>query len=133
MEVMILSVLSPAIKCQWNLSGTEEALITSIVFVGFFFGGLVWGVVFDVAGRKTGLFMVNLLTLVFGLLSAIPVSSDDSKIPGFPWLLLCRCGVGFAAGQAVTYYTEFLPLKAQGALIALLEIWWALGAILWLF
>ena len=132
MEVMILSVLSPAIKCQWSLSRSEEALVTSIVFLGFFCGGFIWGVVFDAAGRKTGLFIVNVSFLIFGILSAIPVSSDDSKIPGFPWLLACRFGVGFAAGgsgQAVTYYTEFLPLKIRGGCMVLLDVWSAFGVI----
>ena len=50
MEIMLLSVLSPAIKCQWNLSRSEEALTTSVVFMGIFFGGFVWGVVGDLAG-----------------------------------------------------------------------------------
>ena len=30
MELMLLSVLSPAVKCQWNLSSFEEAIITSV-------------------------------------------------------------------------------------------------------
>ena len=29
-ELMLLSVLSPALKCQWNLSSSEEASITSV-------------------------------------------------------------------------------------------------------
>ena len=45
-----------------------------------------------------GLFIVDVILLVSGVLSAIPVSPDDAKIPGYPWLLLCRFGVGFGAG-----------------------------------
>ena len=30
MELMLLSVLGPIVKCQWNLSETEEAIITSV-------------------------------------------------------------------------------------------------------
>lgn len=45
-----------------------------------------------------GLLIVDLMLLVFGVLSAVPVSPDDVKIPGFPWLLVCRFGVGFGAG-----------------------------------
>ncbi len=30
MELMLLSVLSPAVKCQWGLSTYEEAAITSV-------------------------------------------------------------------------------------------------------
>ena len=30
MELMLLSVLSPAVKCQWDLESYEEAAITSV-------------------------------------------------------------------------------------------------------
>lgn len=30
MELMLLSVLGPAIKCQWELTTAEEAAITSV-------------------------------------------------------------------------------------------------------
>ena len=33
--------------------------------------------------------------LMFGVLSALKVSAHDTRIPGYPWLLLCRFGVGF--------------------------------------
>lgn len=130
LEFMLLSVLSAVVKCQWDLSETEEALITSLVFVGFLLGGVFWGIIMNVLGRKTGLFIINLVTLTFGILSALKLSADDARIPGFPWLLVCRFGVGFGAGgvgQSVTFYTEFLPLKWRGACIVLLGVWWALG------
>ena len=133
MEFMIISVLSPAVKCQWGLSTVEEAMITSVVFLGFFVGGLFWGVIFDVVGRKTGLFLVNIIILVFGVLSALKISSSDSKIPGYPWLLFCRCGVGFGAGgagQSVTYYAEFLPQKTRGFFIGIGSVWWSIGSML---
>ena len=34
-EVMLLSVLGPVVKCQWNLSATEEAAITSVSAILF--------------------------------------------------------------------------------------------------
>ena len=30
MELMLLSVLSPAVQCEWELTDDEEALITSV-------------------------------------------------------------------------------------------------------
>ena len=45
-----------------------------------------------------GLLIVDLILLFFGILSAIPVSADDAKVPGYYWLLFCRFGVGFGAG-----------------------------------
>lgn len=133
MEFMIISVLSPAVKCQWDLSAFEEAMITSVVFFGFFLGGLFWGVVFDILGRKAGLFIVNIIILLFGILSALKISSDDGKFPGYPWLLACRCGVGFGAGgagQSVTYYAEFLPQQTRGVCIVIGSLWWAIGSML---
>ena len=46
------------------------------------------------------LLIVNILILVFGVLSAIKVAADDpsGKAFGYPWLLTCRFGVGFGAG-----------------------------------
>lgn len=133
MEFMLLSVLSPAVKCQWDLSSSEEALITSVVFLGFFIGGFTLGGLIDYVGRKRGLFVVNLAIIVFGVLSAIQVSSDDRKFPGYPWLLVCRFGLGVGAGgsgQAITYYVEFLPRKGRGICMVLLDVWWALGGML---
>ena len=130
-EIMLVSILSVAVKCQWDLSDYEEATITTIVFLGFFLGGLFWGVIFDTIGRKKGLLIVTIVISVFGILSSLQVSSDDSKIPGYPWLLACRFGVGFGASgvsQAVTYYAEFLPQKCRGANITLLELWFAAGS-----
>lgn len=132
-EFMLLSILSTVVKCQWSLMDTEEALISSVVFIGFFFGGLFWGVVVNMVGRKTGLLIIGLVILTFGVLSAVQLTPDDRKIPGYPWLLACRFGVGFGAGgggQSVTYYTEFLPLKLRGAGNVLLGVWWSFGAML---
>jgi len=89
-ELILLSVLSPAVKCQWFLSYFEEALITTVVFFGFFIGGLFWGICSGIVGRKVSLFIAILVVLGFAVLSAIPVSSDDKKIPGYLWLLVCR-------------------------------------------
>ena len=130
-ELTLLSILSVAVKCQWDLSGSEEAAITTVVFSGFFLGGLFWGMVFDTIGRKKGLFVVTIVIFVFGVLSSLKVSSDDSKVPGYPWLLACRFGVGFSAGggtQSITYYSEFLLKKYRGANIILIELWYAAGS-----
>ena len=132
MEFMLLAILSPVVKCQWKLSGVEEALISSVVFLGVLLGAPFWGVIFDLVGRKKGLFMVDLIILIFGLLSALPLSPGDDKIPGYPWLLVCQFGVGFGASgipQTLTYYTEFLPRKARGIVIGLLGFWWSLGTV----
>ena len=67
---MILAILSAILKCEWDLSYTEEALITTVsdfyvyikqlidllsiqvVFVGLLIGAPVWGFIADKHGRK---------------------------------------------------------------------------------
>ena len=130
MEVMILSILSPAVKCQWDLSSAEEAIITSIVFAGSLIGSLCWGTLGDNFGRKTSLFCSTIVVLVSGVLSALKLTPDDARYPGYPWMLICRFGVGFGASgitQVGPYYIEFLPLKLRALCTTLVSGWWTIG------
>lgn len=130
MELMILSILSPAVKCQWELSSAEEAVITSVVFTGSLTGALFWGLFGDSFGRKKALLVANLTILISGVLSALQLTSNDDRIPGFPWLLICRFGVGFGASgitQVSTYYVEFLPRKKRAICSIFVSGWWAVG------
>ena len=132
MELMLLSILSPIVKCQWDLSNFEEAMITTVVFFGVFLGGVFWGVLCDKIGRKKVLLIADIAILVFGVLSALKMSPGDSRYPGYPWLIVCRFFVGFSTAgalQAVVYYIEFLPLKGRGMCTALITTWWSIGTI----
>ncbi|KAM9338673.1 synaptic vesicle 2-related protein [Symphorus nematophorus] len=124
MEMMILSILSPHMHCEWRLPGYQVALITSVVFVGMGFSSPVWGNVSDKYGRKIGLMICMCWTLCYGLLSAFA--------PVYGWLLVLRGLVGFGIGgapQSVTLYSEFLPIKARGTCIMLIAAFWAIGAV----
>jgi hypothetical protein len=90
MEVMLLSVLSPIVACEWNLENYQQSMITSVVFIGFFFGALFWGAISDVIGRKKVLICVSTLILIFGVASA--------AAPEYYTLLLLRCLAGFGIG-----------------------------------
>lgn len=130
MELMILSILSPAVKCQWELSSVEEAIITSVVFLGALIGSMFWGFFGDTFGRKKALIGTNVIVLVCGVLSALKLTPNDDRIPGYPWLLLCRFGVGFGASgitQVSTYYIEFLPCRTRAVCTVLVSGWWAIG------
>ena len=130
MELMILSILSPAVKCQWSLSSVEEAFITSIVFIGFLFGSIFWGYISDNFGRKKAFVAMTTLVLISGVLSSLKLTPDDARIPGYPWLLLCRFVVGFGVSgvaQASTYYIEFLPQRTRAICTVCLIGWFAIG------
>jgi len=53
MEMMILSILAPALHCDWLLNEWQKALITTVVFCGMMLSGAVWGKLCDLYGRKT--------------------------------------------------------------------------------
>ena len=130
MELMILSILSPAVKCQWSLSSVEEAIITSVVFLGALIGSLCWGVFGDTFGRKSVLILSDFAVCLSGVLSALKLTPNDDRLPGYPWLLLCRFGVGFGAAgitQVSTYFIEYLPQKTRAVCTVFVSSWWGVG------
>ncbi|GLT97458.1 hypothetical protein SLE2022_150210 [Rubroshorea leprosula] len=52
MEVMTLSFIGPAVKSEWNLSSTEESLLTSVVFAGVLIGAYSWGLISANCGTR---------------------------------------------------------------------------------
>ncbi|XP_064612185.1 synaptic vesicle 2-related protein-like [Liolophura sinensis] len=123
MEMMILSILSPALHCDWQLPTWKQALITTVVFAGMMVSSGLWGSICDKYGRKAELIMSSAFTFYFGILSAFS--------PTFIWMLILRGLVGFGIGgapQAVTLYAEFLPSGSRAKCVILIELFWALGS-----
>ncbi|XP_067015132.1 synaptic vesicle 2-related protein [Anabrus simplex] len=123
MEMTILSILSPALHCSWHISRYQQALTTTVVFLGMMLSSTFWGNLSDRYGRKQALTLCAVLLFYYGLLSALA--------PNYLWLLFLRGLVGFAIGcvpQSVTLYAEFLPTKQRAKCVVLLDCFWALGA-----
>ncbi|WAR02689.1 SVOP-like protein [Mya arenaria] len=123
MEMMILSILSPALHCDWQINEWKQAFITTIVFCGMMCSSGIWGVICDKYGRRSELILCSVFTCYFGFLSAFA--------PTFIWLLILRGLVGFGIGgapQSVTLYSEFLPTASRATCVILVEIFWAIGA-----
>lgn len=125
MEIMLMSFLSPSLRCQWNLSSSEEASISTSVFVGMLLGAPFWGYVDDTYGRRKGYIYSVIGTLVCGLCSTFST--------GLIMLLIFRSGVGFCVSGshvAMTMLSEFLPKKYRAMGIMLVGVLWGVGAIL---
>lgn len=52
MELTILSFLGPALHCEWGITRYQQALTTTIVFVGMMLSSTFWGQFSDRYGRK---------------------------------------------------------------------------------
>lgn len=125
MEMMLLSILAPALHCDWLLNEWQKASITTVVFMGMMLSGAIWGKLCDLYGRKTCLVLCTLFTFYFGALSALS--------PIFVWILILRGLVGFGIGgapQAVVLYAEFLPSKHRAKCVILNNVFWSIGAVL---
>uniref|UniRef100_A0A0K2TF05 Major facilitator superfamily (MFS) profile domain-containing protein n=1 Tax=Lepeophtheirus salmonis TaxID=72036 RepID=A0A0K2TF05_LEPSM len=125
MEMMVLSILSPALHCEWGIDQMGQAFLTTVVFIGMMGSAMFWGKVSDTYGRKTALILAAGFMSFYGFLSSLS--------PSYTWLLFLRSCVGFNIGcvpQAVTLFAEFLPTKQRGKCVVLLDCFWALGACL---
>eukprot|EP00750_Incisomonas_marina_P005326 INCI13908.1.p1 GENE.INCI13908.1~~INCI13908.1.p1 ORF type:complete len:616 (-),score=85.09 INCI13908.1:131-1978(-) len=125
MEMMLISFVSPPLQCYFDLTDAEKAAITSVVFVGMFFGSTSWGYFQDHVGRKIGYYVSVAWVLVFGLGTAF---ADNYYL-----VLFLRFMVGFGvAGShvAVTIFTEFLPANKRALFIVLVNGFWAIGSII---
>ena len=108
-ETMILSIISPILRCKWNLSSKQEACITTVVFLGLCVGSAVFGTVGDKLGRKRGLYASCVVLVVFGAACA--------AAPSYPWLLVLRFLAGVGMGgipQACTMVAETFPVAQRG-------------------
>ncbi|XP_016121894.1 synaptic vesicle 2-related protein-like, partial [Sinocyclocheilus grahami] len=92
MEMMLLSIATPQLRCEWRLSSWKVAFITATVFIGMMISSALWGNISDKYGRKVCLILCMLWTLHYGLLSAFA--------PTYSWILVLRGLVGFGLGGA---------------------------------
>lgn len=90
MEMTILSVIGPSLHCDWQITRYQQALMTTIVFMGMMLSSTFWAQLSDRYGRKPALTLGGILLFLYGLLSAVA--------PSFGWLLFLRGLVGFAIG-----------------------------------
>ncbi len=52
MEIMILSILSPALHCEWGTNQYRQAFLTTVVFLGMMLSSTLWGQLSDRHGRR---------------------------------------------------------------------------------
>lgn len=122
LEMMLLAVLSPALRCEWQLDHFHVAFLTTVVFCGMCIMAPVWGFLGDKYGRQTTLYIVTVWIGYFGLLTTFS--------PSFIWILILRgmVGAGLAGSpQSFALMTEFLPSNSRAKMLQIGGVAWALG------
>lgn len=125
MEIMLLAVVSPEIRCEWHLEDWQVALVSTIVFLGFMLCGVLTGYIADRYGRWTVVFGGFVWSAYFSLLT--------SFAPSYGWFIVLRSMVGCGAAgvsQGFVLKTEFIPAKYRASLLPLATIFWMIGSML---
>uniref|UniRef100_A0A3Q2WV44 SVOP-like n=1 Tax=Haplochromis burtoni TaxID=8153 RepID=A0A3Q2WV44_HAPBU len=125
MEIMLLAVVSPEIRCEWRLDDWQVALVSTMVFLGFMVCGVLGGYIADRYGRWKVVFGGFVWSAYFSLLT--------SFAPSYGWFIFLRamvgCGVA-GVSQGFVLKTEFIPAKHRATLLPLATIFWMLGSML---
>ncbi|KAK1790384.1 hypothetical protein P4O66_014281, partial [Electrophorus voltai] len=125
MEIMLLTVLSPEIQCEWHLEDWQVAFVSTMVFLGYMICGGVFGYVADKYGRRKMVFGGFVWASYFSLLT--------SFAPTYGWFIflysMVGCGVA-ATSQGFVLKTEFMPAKYRSSLLPLSTIFWMLGSMI---
>uniref|UniRef100_A0A3P8UH88 SVOP-like n=1 Tax=Amphiprion percula TaxID=161767 RepID=A0A3P8UH88_AMPPE len=125
MEIMLLAVVSPEIRCEWRLDDWQVALVSTMVFLGFMVCGVLGGYVADRYGRWKVVFGGFIWSAYFSLLT--------SFAPSYGWFIFLRsmvgCGVA-GVSQGFVLKTEFIPAKHRAFLLPLATIFWMTGSML---
>jgi MFS transporter, putative metabolite:H+ symporter len=120
-----LTFVLGSIKTEFQLSTAQAGFVSSMSFLGMFFGAGVAGLLADRFGR-TVVFQTSMI--LWGVGSIICGVSPSVQI-----LALARVLLGFGMGMefpvAQSMVSEFMPAQQRGRYIAFLEGFWPLGFI----
>jgi len=125
-EVLVISLVLPQLTHDLNATDLQNAWLTSIIFLGMLIGDFLWGVLADIAGRRSTMILSLSLNGVAGFLSAVA--------PNYPIFVTLRFigGIGIGGSLAViaTYGSEFISARWRGKYLGILSTFWTAGKIL---
>ncbi|KAK1335103.1 hypothetical protein QTO34_004683 [Cnephaeus nilssonii] len=125
MEIMLIAVVSPVIRCEWQLENWQVALVTTMVFFGYMVFSIIFGLLADRYGRWKILLVSFLWGAYFSLLTSFS--------PSYIWFVFLRMMVGCGVSghsQGLIIKTEFLPTKYRGYMLPLSQVFWLAGSLL---
>eukprot|EP00116_Pleurobrachia_bachei_P002589 sb/3462851/ len=109
-EVWLVGIILKNIKCEWDLSSSQESLVTAILFIFYSIGSLTCGYFADKYGRWWVLVITIFITGISGVACAFA--------PSYYFFLMCRSFAGFAMGgnyAICMVYSQEMMSAAQRA------------------
>ncbi|NXL11973.1 SVOP protein, partial [Mesembrinibis cayennensis] len=126
MEIMLIAVVSPLIRCEWQLQDWQVALVTTMVFFGYMVFSIVLGLLADRYGRWKILLLSFLWAAYFSLLT--------SFAPSYIWFVFLRAMVGGGVSGHAQGREENKPVVAMcscvNPFLSLGKVFWLAGSLL---
>ncbi|KAI8902020.1 major facilitator superfamily domain-containing protein [Globomyces pollinis-pini] len=117
-----IAVILPKVKEQWNLTGLEIGLGSSLALIGAMIGALLWGYFSDKFGRQPAFVFTLIIAAVGGLAAAV----SPNKYCFWVSLTVLGCGIGGNLPVDGALFLEFIPVDNQ-SLLTLLSAFWPVG------
>ena len=124
-EILSISFVLPPATCDLQLTDQDKGWINSSVFVGMMIGGMFWGTLADIKGRKT----VLLWSLTINAVGGFTSSFAQNLWPFVSCRLISGIGVGGSLPVIFSYFCEFQPKARRGSAISMLAMFWMCGNI----
>uniref|UniRef100_A0A673SZG9 SVOP like n=1 Tax=Suricata suricatta TaxID=37032 RepID=A0A673SZG9_SURSU len=97
MEIMLIAVVSPVIRCEWQLENWQVALVTTMVFFGY----MVFSILFGLLADRYGRWKILLISFLWGAYFSLLTSFSPSYI----WFVFLRTMVGCGvSGHAQVFW-----------------------------
>ncbi|XP_029773792.1 putative transporter SVOPL [Suricata suricatta] len=121
MEIMLIAVVSPVIRCEWQLENWQVALVTTMVFFGY----MVFSILFGLLADRYGRWKILLISFLWGAYFSLLTSFSPSYI----WFVFLRTMVGCGvSGHAQGLILETV-LKPMGRPVSP-QVFWLAGSLL---
>jgi len=120
----VISLLKNDPAFQGSL--TKLGSLGSAALFGMLFGAWLFGYLADSIGRKKTLTLAVVTFSLGSIISSFAASLDELIALRF----IVGLGLGGALPVASSYFAEFMPKPVRGAMVSVLESFWAVGTII---
>jgi putative MFS transporter len=114
-----------SLQKQIPMTPSVEGAIAAAPLAGIFLGGLVFGYVTDLVGRRV-MFLADLLVFVAASL-LLGIANTPAELVSLRFVLGIAIGADYAIAAALI--GEFTPQRQRGAALASMQVAWFVGAL----
>jgi len=122
-DILAMSVISPIITREWQLSPESLGLLLSATLAGTAAGGFLLSPIADLMGRRTSI-MINLALMSIGMLCSSAATSMEIL-----WAMrfITGLGVGAMSASVGTLIYEYCNLKRRNLGLGLVVVGYSVG------